>query len=65
MLQTEAGDDRHAFMADLIGRVDSDTEARLLGAIESDAPDQAAQVRKLRPSPTARRRPAGAADRTA
>jgi flagellar motor switch protein FliG len=46
MLQTEAGDDRHAFMADLIGRVDSDTEARLLGAIESDAPDQAAQVRK-------------------
>jgi flagellar motor switch protein FliG len=46
LMQTDAGDDRHAFMADLIGRVDSDTETRLLSAMESNAPDQAAQVRK-------------------
>jgi flagellar motor switch protein FliG len=46
LMQTDGGDDRHAFMADLIGRVDSDTEARLLGAMESESPDQAAQVRK-------------------
>lgn len=46
LLQTDTGDDRHAFMADLIGRADSDTETRLLGAMESESPDQAAQVRK-------------------
>jgi len=46
LMQTDGGDDRHAFMADLIGRVDSDTETRLLGAMEAESPDQAAQVRK-------------------
>jgi flagellar motor switch protein FliG len=46
LMQTEGGDGRHAFMADLIGRVDSDTETRLLGAMEAESPDQAAQVRK-------------------
>ena len=36
----------HGYMADLIARVDGDTEARLLGALETSAPEHAAQVRK-------------------
>ena len=38
--------DPHSYMADLIGRVNSDTEARLLGSLESASPEQAAMVRK-------------------
>ena len=38
--------DPHNYMADLIGRVNSDTEARLLGSLESVSPEHAAMVRK-------------------
>ena len=38
--------DPHNYMADLIGRVNSDTEARLLGSLESLSPEHAAMVRK-------------------
>jgi flagellar motor switch protein FliG len=38
--------DPHGYMADLICRVDGDTEARLLASLEADAPEHAAQVRK-------------------
>jgi flagellar motor switch protein FliG len=38
--------DPHSYMADLIGRVNSDTEARLLGSLESASPEHAAMVRK-------------------
>jgi flagellar motor switch protein FliG len=36
----------HNYMADLIGRLNSDTEARLLGSLESVSPEHAAMVRK-------------------
>lgn len=39
-------DDPHAAIADLIGRVDTDTEARLLAALESISPERAMQVRR-------------------
>lgn len=38
--------DPHNYMADLIARVNSDTEARLLGSLESASPQHAALVRK-------------------
>jgi flagellar motor switch protein FliG len=38
--------DPHNYMADLIGRVNSDTETRLLGSLESVSPEHAAMVRK-------------------
>jgi flagellar motor switch protein FliG len=38
--------DPHNYMADLIGRVNSDTETRLLGSLESISPEHAAMVRK-------------------
>ena len=38
--------DAHNYMADLIGRVNSDTEARLLGSLESVSPEHAAMVRR-------------------
>lgn len=41
------GADPHALMADLVSRVDSDTEARLLGALESASPETAGRVRRL------------------
>jgi flagellar motor switch protein FliG len=41
------GADPHALMADLVSRVDSDNEARLLGALEATAPETAARVRRL------------------
>ncbi len=49
-LGMELGQDKkknpHGYMADLIGRVDGDTEARLLKSLESAAPDHATEVRK-------------------
>jgi flagellar motor switch protein FliG len=41
------GSDPHAVMADLVSRVDSDTEARLLGALEAASPETAGRVRRL------------------
>jgi flagellar motor switch protein FliG len=41
------GTDPHAVMADLVSRVDSDTEARLLGALEAASPETASRVRRL------------------
>jgi flagellar motor switch protein FliG len=38
--------DPHNYMADLIGRVNTDTEARLLGSLETVSPEHAAMVRK-------------------
>jgi flagellar motor switch protein FliG len=38
--------DPHGYMADLIGRVNSDTEARLLSSLESLSPAHATMVRK-------------------
>lgn len=38
--------DPHNYMADIIGRVNSDTEARLLGSLETISPEHAAMVRK-------------------
>jgi len=38
--------DPHTYMADLIGRVNTDTEARLLGSLETVSPEHAAMVRK-------------------
>jgi flagellar motor switch protein FliG len=45
-LSHEKKKDPHNYMADLIGRVNSDTEARLLGSLESMSPQHAALVRK-------------------
>jgi flagellar motor switch protein FliG len=38
--------DAHDYMADLIGRVNNDTEARLLNSLEKISPEHAAMVRK-------------------
>lgn len=45
-LVQEKKKDPHNYMADLIGRVNSDTEARLLGSLEGLSPEHAAMVRK-------------------
>jgi flagellar motor switch protein FliG len=45
-LSHEKKKDPHNYMADLIGRVNSDTEARLLGSLESVSAEHAAMVRK-------------------
>lgn len=39
--------DPHSNMADLIGRVNSDTEARLMSSLETVSPEHAAKVRKF------------------
>jgi flagellar motor switch protein FliG len=45
-LSQEKRKDPHNYMADLIGRVNSDTESRLLGSLESISPEHGARVRK-------------------
>jgi flagellar motor switch protein FliG len=45
-LSQEKRKDPHSYMADLVGRVNSDTEARLLGSLEAVSPEHAARVRK-------------------